>query len=237
MRRPCDLRYTPQGHSCSYRSQEWSNADNVGFYENTPIPVLKHYAQMSGLDTGCDVQSIWSHINKANSLLELGGGYGRVIQKLVSMNFAGKITTIERCLKYYMRLKTKYSDAVEVLYRDINSLNPDRKFDVILWMWAGICEFSQEEQLPMLEKITSFLNHNGVLIFDIIPPHTRSANATSKNGKNQIIHSNFARICGYFPDDKEFNLMLKNFSSLHCECLEYKTTTGQSRLLHILRKI
>lgn len=60
----------------------WDNQDNVDFYQNIPINKLAEISEVCGLDSCCDVKAILPYLLEESSILEIGSGYGRVINYL-----------------------------------------------------------------------------------------------------------------------------------------------------------
>ncbi|MFN3234938.1 MAG: class I SAM-dependent methyltransferase [Gammaproteobacteria bacterium] len=150
----------------------WSNQDNAAFYENVTAQGLQELAEKAGLCAGCDIDPLWSYIKNASSLLEVGAGYGRVIDALLKRQFAGKITALERSQSLFTYLQDRFShDQVDLHYADILSYceKTVKKFDVILFLWSGIADFPQDEQLELVRVLSRRLRKNGMLIIDALP--------------------------------------------------------------------
>ena len=74
----------------------WTNKDNAPFYESAPITNLCEVAHMAGLSDGCDLRQIKSYILHSKTILEVGGGFGRVITHLRNMGYNGELYALER---------------------------------------------------------------------------------------------------------------------------------------------
>jgi SAM-dependent methyltransferase len=157
------------------KEYSWSNSDNNAFYEAVKAEGLQKLAEKGGLATGCDMRILTPYWSKAKSILEVGAGYGRVIEYLLKHQFQGKITAIERCATLFSFLENQYksNDNVRLLHKDIRYLEGFKeKFDLILFLWTGIGDFSLKEQLLIIKKLANFLQKGGILIIDTLPENT-----------------------------------------------------------------
>jgi SAM-dependent methyltransferase len=179
--------------------ENWSNKDNFDFHANIPIDLLKEYAVMGGLDTCCDVELLLPYINKASSILEIGAGYGRVLEYLLKIGYTGKITAIERSPQYCEVLRKSFSHRVDIKEMDVMNFESDEKFDLILCLWSGFAEFNREEQKTLVEKISKKLTMNGILCIDSITNKHPVKNTTISMRKHKYIKTLWGEIHGYFP--------------------------------------
>ena len=149
--------------------KSWINVDNAELYEKMPLDFFMSVAAQGGLDTCNDVAAIKNYIDNAVSILEIGAGYSRVINFILKQNYNGQITAIERNLKLYQHLQQVYSDKITLVNTDIQKVKLNTKYDLILWMWTGICEFSKPEQQAVIKMLADYLSPQGFLIIDTIP--------------------------------------------------------------------
>ncbi|HVV68584.1 MAG TPA: class I SAM-dependent methyltransferase [Gammaproteobacteria bacterium] len=224
------------------RAQEWTNYDNSAFYETIDITEFKGFAASAGITNGCDIKLSTSHWEKARSVLEVGAGYGRVINYLLQHKFLGHITAIERCNKMFNHLQKQYArnENVTLLHCDLHNLNQinfDRTFDVIFWLWSGITEFSFKEQPFIIFELTKLLSNNGILIIDTMPEFIIPLNAAEKTpSSSYTCQMHNTTICGYWisKDKIEETAFLAGFANV--THLNYTTDTNRKRLLHFLSK-
>lgn len=216
----------------------WTNKCNSPFYDALPIDVFRDIAGTCGLSSGCDLDVLDAHISGAKSVLEIGAGYGRVIDHLVRKGFDGDIYAVERNEKLHQFLVSKFINAanVNVLNVDLVDLEADRKFDLILWMWASISEFSQAEQLSILSNLYSHLEDNGRIILDAVP-ESREPNSTTKLSKgNYVFDTEYGKDYGYFPTHDEIMGYATSLEVADVSQISYKTDTDRDRLLYIFSK-
>jgi len=112
----------------------WSNTDNTAIYENMPIDEFYKIAVLSGLDTGKDIEVIWKYIQSAKSILEVGAGYGRVLNHLITRGFNGTLSAVERSKKLSHWLKSQYQHCVTLHEGTVMAAKSGRQYDLILWM-------------------------------------------------------------------------------------------------------
>jgi len=216
--------------------QNWTNYDNAQFYENIPLEILQGYAKEGGLDSGIDIEIIKSHIAYANSILEVGAGYGRAINHLFLQDFAGQITAIERCKNYINLLKKQFDNKIKLYHTDLNKFETPDKFDVILWLWAGICEFTPNEQARLIKKLILSLKDNGILILDSILPSIYPTNATHSQDQYHVIKGSSWIIHTYIPTANEIQKYSEKAKAKKIRSLIYQTTTSRKRVLYLIYK-
>jgi phospholipid N-methyltransferase len=217
------------------KNNAWSNSDNFKFYQNMPLEDFYQGAIEGGLDNCCDIEAIIKYINQASSILEVGAGYGRVLDYLINTKKTNaKLYAIERVPKLYDLLKEKFQGKIKVFCDDILRLDIlTEKMDLIIIMWASICEFSQKEQLPLLTKLISYLNKNGRLILDTIPISCKTISASKIDNNNRIIEKNYGNDYVYIPSDEALSLYAKKLQINLAEKIIYETRTQKKRCLYV----
>jgi len=218
------------------KSASWNNNNNSEYYEAIPLEELPTYAKLGGLDTGCDIEIIASYIQKASSILEIGAGYGRVIKKLKEINYKNKLVVLERSKQFISVLQENYCKDISIVKEGIQDFSSKEKFDLILWLWSGFCDFSKKEQPFILEKTVSLLSNKGVLVLDTMPPNLTPKNATILQDQSYIIPSSNNSECslyGYVPSNEELDEYVK-ILNLKIKHIPYFTTTNRERVLHII---
>jgi len=220
----------------SNKIHSWKNDDNAQYYENLPNGTLQNFAKLGGLDTYCDLELIRPHIMQANSILEVAAGYGRVLDGLIQMGYQNKIVAIERCEKFYPLLK-KYSEknpAITTVHSDIRTFNPNEKFDLILWLWSGMCDFTREEQSSILKNLALQLHPKGIMILETMPCSVIPKNAVCSIERLSVIHGGRnSYLYVYTPSLAEVDNYAKNLG-LKVQHIPYLTPTNRPRILHVL---
>jgi len=211
----------------------WKNEDNINYYENIPTDILRGYAIIGGFEEGCDVDLIEPYILRANSILEAGAGYGRVLRHILRKGYTGKLCAVERSKNFFTRLKKEFGDKVEVIQRDIQKFNPTEKFDLVLCLWSYISEFPKEDQLNILLHLSCFLNPNGVIILDTLL-HTVAPKNVVQLNQSYIARSEYGTAYGYTPSAKEIHRYAQKLGFENIKHIEYKTQTQRQRIIHIL---
>lgn len=213
--------------------KNWLNNDNKKIYQNMPLEEFYRSAVQGGLDTGIDVKNLKQYINSVKSILEIGAGYGRVLSHILNQGYTGKLVAVERNKKFCQFLQSQFHERADIFCADITSFQYTDKFDLILWMWAGICEFSKAEQAKVISHLSKMLNKNGHLIVDTIPIECNSINATELNPHDRVIETPYGKNYGYFPADDEIIRSAQQVGLIHCEDLIYHTMVDRKRRLNI----
>jgi len=216
------------------RSLNWKNRDNINYYENIPVDVLRELAIMGGLETGCDIDLIYEYIATKTSILEVGAAYGRVIRNILERGYSGKLCAIERSANFYKHLFAQFCDKAHIIHADFESLQPSKKVDIVLSMWSGISEFPKEQQLAIIKKMLSWLKPNGLAILDTISRTLIPKNVTVCKNQTYIVHSEYGTAYGYTPSNEEIDEYAKQLGIKNIRHINYKTTAGRDRVLHIL---
>lgn len=215
------------------RCKKWSNVNNGNFYQKMRFEDFFQNAIQGGLDTGIDVKNLEKYITNANSILEVGAGYGRVLTHILNLGYTGKLVAIERDKKFCQFLQSQFNSRADVFCEDIFDFKPNKKFDLILWMWGSICEFSKAEQLKVISQLASMLNKNGHLILDTIPIECASVNATALSPHYRVIKTHHGKDYCYLPSDDDIVQFAKKTYLVHHKDLIYRTTTNRKRRLSI----
>jgi len=213
------------------------NVKNALFYDSISLDLLPDFSVRGGLESGCDLDLIANYIAHVNSILEVGAGYGRVISNLFKRGYNKNLVAIERSKKFCDLLRQNYDGKLEIINADIKSFEYSRQFDLILWLWSGICDFSQEEQGDVLLKIAGFLKKEGVLVVDSLLPSTLPANAETHNEKYAVIPGgNNSKLYVYTPSPEEIKAYSKTAGLDFMKFISYKTTTNRNRMLYLLSR-
>jgi len=213
----------------------WNNSDNALLYKKIPLNYFRREAIQGGLDNGCDIKAIKKYIKNAKSILEVGAGYGRVLNHIIKNGFKGKLFALEREPKLCRFLEKQFPQ-VQIICADIRRFITKQKFDLILLMWANLCDFSQTEQLPTLKNISSHLNTMGFLIFDLTPVNCKIINATNDDQYNKTMQTPYGENYGYFPSLNEIDQYIQKLNLFKKEIITYTTKTNKKRNLYILQK-
>lgn len=213
---------------------EWQNQDNNDFYNRISLDWFMQLNKKLGLNMGCDLDLIMPYIANANSILELGASYGRVIEHLLLRGYRDKITAVERSPQFYNRLVTLFSNRVEILNYDMRFMNLKSKFDLILWLWSGICDFAKDEQLHVLLNAKKHLNSHSYLIMDTLHTSVTPIIAKTSNEQAHILQgSNNTILNVYIPSIKEVGVYAKKLN-LSFKYIKYATKSGSNRVMYIL---
>src|ERR1700751_1078292 len=115
------------------------NNTNIPFYKNVGVKNLQEIAVRGGLQNHIDVKLAFDQIKDANSILELGAGYGRCLEYLIMAGYKGDLVAVEFVPEFVSYIKGKYGDRVSIIDEDIksDSFHLSKKVDAALWLWSG----------------------------------------------------------------------------------------------------
>ena len=213
--------------------QNWSNTDNTFFYENG-CHILQNWSQQGGLASCPDLQAIKDYIIPATQILELGAGFGRVINYLTTHYPDKQITAVEKSSQLHTMLKQQNYSNVQLHHADILTFQPEQQFDLILWLWSGLTDFSQTEQPEILSKIQGLLSDNGTLIVETFPHDVTPKNGHMKSSQRYTLSAEGMQLHGYIPSPQEMAAYAKKLGLRLHETLIYTTDSGRERKLYLL---
>lgn len=214
----------------------WTNKDNINFFENISLKIFGSWPEKGGFDKGCDLDLILEELKSANSILEVGASYGRVIQYLVDKNLKANITAVERSHQFFEQLYQKFENKIRIIEADINNVNFDEKFDVILCLWSTISDFAKDEQLAMLKHISSWLKKGSKLVIDVMTSSFTRENVTEVSSQDYVVKYDDATLLGYIPSEKELTKYANQLEFEVVKFIPYTTETDRKRLLAVFTK-
>ena len=125
-------------------------------YEIAPARV-KQYLQ-------AEIEFVFKHINLSDKVLELGCGYGRVLQKLIGK--ANKIVGIDTSQESIQLARELIKDnSLELFKMDAVNLEfTDGEFDVVLCIQNGISAFHVDKQ-KLIKEAVRVTRSSGKVLF------------------------------------------------------------------------
>ncbi|TAF35715.1 MAG: methyltransferase domain-containing protein [Cytophagales bacterium] len=211
---------------------------NVNFYQNIKMGTFMDIAQQSGFDICPDMDLIYSQIQNTKSLAELGGGYGRCVDYLLSNHYKGHVYCVERAgsMVNYMRQHFEsHASQIEIFHQDICDLKLPERVDAVLWLWSGILEQTKAEQRLCIARIKSCLNPKGILFIDT--PHSELKVFGTKLDDHIIrVDTDWGSLEAYLPSSDEIKNIAEECGLLF-EAIPYQTPTGLKRMMYQLQKM
>ncbi|NNM58623.1 MAG: hypothetical protein HKM04_02290 [Legionellales bacterium] len=216
-------------------TDNWSNDLNQRqFYEyNLCESILRGYAALGGLDTGCDINLIFADIKNSKNLLEIGAGYGRVIRKLLDLEFMGEIHALEKSHTFYNNLQEKFASQVTTHHADILHFDTQLKFSTIISMWSGISDFTKVEQQLFFNKLASLLMEDGQIFMDTSLWNQKPLNATELANQSYIITAQDSILHGYIPTSQEIEEYAAKAGLKLIRHFTYETDAKRKRLMYV----
>jgi ubiquinone/menaquinone biosynthesis C-methylase UbiE len=178
-----------------------------------------------GENPSSDFEQIEKYLHQGDKILEVGTGIGRIGIELIKNGFS--YTGVENQSKFLKVFKEKLkhikfnSKNIQLLNITFEELPENDKFDVILFSWSVIWDFSKKEQIKVLKKTYKLLSEKGVCLID----------NPSKNQKYNKVEL-YEPTPFYYYDWKN---LLSELGFSHKSTI-YKTKTGVERELTILSK-
>jgi len=200
--------------------------NNDSFYKSLSIKNLEEFAVKTfGVNPPSDLVEILSLLKQNQSVLEIGAGTGRIGIELIKKGF--RYFGVDKQRKYLnvfkKRLKKENINISNSTLLPIafEELNKDLKFDIIIFSWTVIWDFSKQEQFKALERAYFHLNKKGKCLLD---------NPSKRQEYNK--YGSYAPTPFYYDEWKQD---LTNLGFVHSSKI-YTTKTGVERELTILKK-
>lgn len=214
---------------------KYDNDRNIDFYNNIGVDNFKSMAEQGGFKDYVDLQLVYPYIKDCKSLVELGAGYGRCLQFLISKNFTGKLIGVEYSPVLYQYLIKHFTGTATILQKDIKSLQLDPKVEAALWMWSGFIDFTKAEQQQTISLMFNNLTSGGRLVLDV--PRC-GIQTIADHIDSQYIHfeTEYGTLDCYIPNNEDVNRYAAAAGFQRVETINYATDTDKQRSLFILVK-
>lgn len=145
--------------------------NNDKCYDLLSIETLSALALRTfGENPSSDFEQIEKYLHQGDNILEVGTGVGRIGIELIKKGFS--YTGVEKQSKFLDVFKEKLKNVnfnsanVQLLNIAFEELPENNKFDVILFSWSVIWDFSKEDQIKVLKKTYDLLSEKGVCLID-----------------------------------------------------------------------
>ncbi len=213
---------------------------NLEFYRLMKLEKFKQFAELLGLDTGADLEIIYPLIQKSNSVVELGTGYGRVVDTLFRKGYKGQITAVERVPEYVGFLENTFADQIasghlSISQQDIRQLSIELQADTILWLWSGILEQTDEEQEVSLSHCYQLLKPGGLMFIEAPYQKVHKVGEVA-DAKNITLKTEWGELHAYFTYPEDIKRLSEKCGFSSWELLVYKTATNLERAIYKLTK-
>ena len=227
------------------QARYWSNKENKDFYDQLYKRELElpgqpgsigDFIKRSGMDSGCDLKLIKRYFPDnlvGKKAFEGGAGAGRATKELV--NYGLTITAVEQSPYACEILKKAFGNKITLINASIQDVAlPEERYHLIFLLWCVLPDFSKQEQLLLLHKLTKALGTGGHMFIDL--PHADHTNATSQAEDGQEIRlDNNIVYRGYVPTDSEMSEYLAG-TDCTVEKVPYTTDTNRIRNMYVFFK-
>lgn len=220
-----------------FKNESYSNIEKLKFYQKANAYEFRKLARICGIDDYCDIKQLIPYLKNKKSILEIGGGYGRVLKGLEHYGLFGNISTIEIIPKLASKLRTKFSN-ITVYERNINydeSFLSLPYFDAALIMWGTILDFSKIEQEKLIKNVMSKLNNNGIFAIDL-PYFSNNDPFAHYDEANEIISKKEKTFTFYFPTEREMEVYAEKACAKISNKIIYESAHKSKRSIYILSK-
>lgn len=168
---------------------------NRHFYENLTHELYVKFASLSGLQDGQDVLAIQSYVKDANTVLEIGAGFGRAVDQMIELNPTAEVTALEICNSMCTYLNTRYMDQaqVRVVHSGFLEYETVQSYSLITMLWSTLTVFPPLEQQECLIHCRELLEKGGHLVIDLYG----GSKDTVHSGLHQMDRFYVAEFSGY----------------------------------------
>ncbi len=200
-----------------------------------PPEALEKFEQQLGLAKAPELDLIRNCWQGARSILELGAGEGRVIDGLLQHNYLGGIYAIERHTIFFKQLQEKYRKNTQITIIEGDLLNPEMlpKAEVGLWLWAGIMEFSPQEQRRVLQNLEQSIEKTLIVETPMLGSKTNATVGEEQwleiRRDNHVFH-------GYLPSEDEIHTYTLDTQWHIKEMINYEFVKNKKRMLYVFQR-
>lgn len=211
------------------------NDSNRAFYNTVPLDVFQSLTQQGGFAECIDLELIEKHIATSARIMEVGAGYGRCVDFLLTKKQEAKILAIEQSPQLSRVLVEKYKNQpnVQVINEDIKSLVASEKVDIVLWLFSGMLDFAKEEQPVVLKRLRSFLKEKGKLFVDI-PQLAKLTVAKYTSEQDIVMETPYGNITTFLPSFNDMKAYASEAGFSEISVIDYHTSTEKKRSIYML---
>lgn len=211
-----------------------SSEPNSQFYTALPLTRFIQHADDCGVASCCDIDSIYyDFLRDKKNIVEVGAGYGRVIDYLLGKNFPGQFTALEKNQVLYEGLLQRYAKSpVIIKHQDFLTYDALAQHDAVLCLWSFISEFSHEEQGVIFRYLGEHLREGAHAFIDVMDIAAMGLDkGVYKNIDEDPLHIRL-----YFPSVTEIQTYCEQANLLLKSSVQYTTTQGVSRRIFVITK-
>lgn len=214
------------------------NVDTLPIYDDIGPAGLKIYAEVVGLQDCPDLAPLATYIKPASTILEIGGGYGRIVEGLLKAYPNKSIIVLEQAENNYAHLSKIFNsqEKVKVLKNSIMDYEgAPQSLDVALWMWSGYADLNFSEQKLALNKLFNLLKPSGLLAIDL-PDGLDGALATNQGEIWYMVLPSGKRYEGHIPYPNTMNNDARAAGFETLETIKYTTPNHSDRVIYLLKR-
>ncbi len=211
------------------------NKKNFNFYNTIGIDTFQTMAVQGGFNTYADLEMAAPYIQPDDTVLEIGAGYGRCIDFLLQRNHRGAVTAIEQSAVLCAHLRQYFTGLCTVIEGDIGLTDMATGFDLVLWMWSGILDFSKTEQAAVVRKLGAITHPGGRVLIDV-PRMGVQTIANHTDQQHIKLTTAFGEVECYIPTAVEVRAYAEAAGFPQVLETDYETATGKQRTMYVLLK-
>jgi SAM-dependent methyltransferase len=208
---------------------------NFDFYSAMQLEHFEEFAQLTGFDTGVDIEILFPYLKNAETLVELGAGYGRAIHFLLQKNFKGRVIAVERIDRLIPHLEQRFQDKITLVQQDITELDLPDQADFFMWLWSGIMELNPVEQLDSIKQVYKNLKQGGTFAIES-PYKTVKIVGKLEEDRKVTLETDWGALEAYLPTESEIEEYSKKAGFTSFQAIRYKSTVGLERVFYLMNK-
>lgn len=205
---------------------------NAGYYGKMEPQELKPYAKATGLENNPDIQAIHSYVSKAKKLVEIGPGYGRVIDDILQRTPQTPILGLESQPSWAAYLQDKYrsESRVEIRCTEVGSGLRETLGDLVLAPWSVLMDTTAQGVSAIATDVAHMLAGGGNFLVEL-PQATPSGSVGELTGECITLDTPYGVFEGRMPSLNEFSVDTQdtNLWLSHKKTIPYQTGVGLER--------
>ncbi|GJM61148.1 class I SAM-dependent methyltransferase [Persicobacter diffluens] len=211
------------------------NLLNRSFYDEMKIQKLQEFAKLTGFSDGTDIQTLYPMLQNAQTIVELGSGYGRGLAFLKQKGFLGKLIGIERAPHFVSYANEQLAGHSQSHCQDLMEDIQIPHCDALLWLWSGLMEFSADEQANRIHYFSQFLRPEGKFFIDL-PFQEVSIVGEYQDEKSLILQQPWGKLYAFQPNDLDMDRFALKAQLKVLSPIIYATSKGYQRKIYIFQK-
>lgn len=218
---------------CPIVKSDWL-LQNCNAYNHLKVSWLKDKARRVGLSDCSDLQALMPYLSHKNHILDVGAGYGRVLNYLDQRGFKN-IEGIDY-VPHFIQEASKVNEHIRLYRGDFLTYVFNNKYDVVFMLWAFIMEFDRATQLRLIRKGLQILAPQGILVVELIDNQLPDECSSTEDGIIELDMDGYP-FNGVITSVEDIKAILRKVGANLTGLFTYRTDNNNVRTLMIISRV